>query len=44
MGVAEIICKDYNYSKLLVISGVGVRRYYAKLGYSKEGPYMSKKI
>lgn len=24
------------------ISGVGVRKYYAKLGYSLDGPYMSK--
>ena len=27
---------------MLVISGIGVREYYKKLGYSKDGVYMSK--
>lgn len=26
------------------ISGVGVRKYYAHLGYELDGPYMSKKL
>lgn len=26
------------------ISGVGVRKYYANLGYSLDGPYMSKML
>lgn len=26
------------------ISGVGVRKYYAKLGYYLDGPYMSKDL
>ncbi len=41
---AELICKENDYNKLLVISGVGVKGYYKKLGYKKEGIYMSKKI
>ena len=41
---AEEIAKTYHKKKVIVISGVGVREYYKKLGYKKEGPYMVKKI
>ncbi|MBI2136133.1 GNAT family N-acetyltransferase, partial [Candidatus Woesearchaeota archaeon] len=41
---AENIAKTYHKKKLVVISGVGVRKYYKKLGYWKEGVYMVKKI
>jgi elongator complex protein 3 len=41
---AEEICKENNYNKILVISGVGARKYYSKYKYNLEGPYMSKKI
>ncbi len=41
---AEEICKQNNKNKLLVISGIGVRGYYKKLGYKQDGPYVSKKI
>lgn len=41
---AERICKESGYGKAIVISGVGVRGYYRKLGYRKEGPYMVKKL
>ena len=41
---AEEISRDNGKNKLLVISGVGVKRYYLKLGYKKDGPYVSKKI
>lgn len=41
---AEKISKMYYKEKLVVISGVGVRGYYRKLGYRKEGPYMTKNI
>ncbi|MFH1916904.1 MAG: tRNA uridine(34) 5-carboxymethylaminomethyl modification radical SAM/GNAT enzyme Elp3 [Nanoarchaeota archaeon] len=41
---AEEIAKTYYKDKLVVISGIGVRDYYRKLGYRKEGPYMVKKI
>ncbi len=37
---AEDICKRHNKDKMVVISGVGVREYYRKIGYSQEGPYM----
>ena len=40
---AERIAKDEHRSrKLAVISGVGTRHYYRKLGYELEGPYMVK--
>ncbi len=41
---AEKIAKTYRKKKMIVISGVGVRGYYRKLGYNKEGPYMIKKL
>ncbi|CAD6579473.1 MAG: Elongator subunit [Cyphobasidiales sp. Tagirdzhanova-0007] len=45
MEEAERIAKNEHGSlKLAVISGVGVRNYYAKLGYHLEGPYMMKMI
>ncbi len=46
MQKAEEIAKKNNIKKLLVISGVGVREYYKKLGYrlDKEGIYMVKNL
>ena len=41
---AEEITKQNNLNKLAVISGVGVRGYYRKLGYRKIGTYMIKKL
>ena len=42
---AERITKEEEgLDKILVISGVGVREYYMKLGYVKDGPYVSKKL
>lgn len=41
---AEEISKENNKDKVLVISGVGVRGYYRKLGYQLDGPYMKKTI
>ena len=41
---AEEIGKEKDYSKISVISGIGVREYYRKHGYSLDGPYMSKKL
>lgn len=40
---AEKIAKKNGFKKIAVISGVGVRGYYKKLGYKKDGTYMSKK-
>jgi len=45
MGKAEEICRKNNRRKLIVISGVGVKDYYIKkLGYKKDGVYMSKAL
>ena len=45
MDEAEKISKeDFDARKLLVISAVGTREYYKKLGYSLDGPYMSKQL
>lgn len=45
MEEAERIAKEEHGSqKISVISGVGVRNYYAKLGYELDGPYMSKML
>ena len=41
---AEEIAKHNGKDKMVVISGVGVRQYYEKLGYHKEGPYMVKEL
>jgi elongator complex protein 3 len=39
---AEQIAKKHGRKKMIIISGVGVREYYRKLGYKKQGPYMVK--
>jgi elongator complex protein 3 len=44
MPKAEEITKNYGISKLKIISGVGVREYYKKLGYELEGTYMVKNL
>ena len=45
MDEAEKISKEnFDATKLLVISAVGTREYYKKLGYSLDGPYMSKQL
>lgn len=41
---AEKIARTYYKKKVVVISGIGVRDYYRKFGYKKEGPYMVKKV
>ena len=42
MDKAEKIAKDNDKNKMVVISGVGVRGYYYKIGYNLEGPYVVK--
>ncbi|MFT4312524.1 MAG: tRNA uridine(34) 5-carboxymethylaminomethyl modification radical SAM/GNAT enzyme Elp3 [Candidatus Woesearchaeota archaeon] len=42
MQKAEEICQEHNKKKVVVISGVGVREYYRKIGYEREGPFMVK--
>jgi elongator complex protein 3 len=40
----RIAINEHNSDKILVISGVGTRHYYRKLGYYLDGPYMSKML
>ena len=44
MTEAEKLTKKMKFNKVAVISGIGVREYYRKLGYDLEGTYMVKKI
>ena len=44
MKEAERIAKKEKCSEIKVISGVGVREYYRRLGYILKGPYMVKEI
>lgn len=45
MQEAEKIAKEeFDAKKLLVISAVGTRQYYQRLGYSLYGPYMAKEL
>lgn len=45
MEEAERIAREEHGSiKIAVISGVGTRNYYRKIGYELEGPYMCKKL
>ncbi|XP_039428847.1 elongator complex protein 3-like [Culex pipiens pallens] len=45
MEEAERIAREEHGSrKLAVISGVGTRNYYRKMGYELDGPYMSKEL
>jgi elongator complex protein 3 len=41
---AEQISRSIGMERILVISGIGVRDYYRKFGYSRRGPYMSKDL
>ncbi len=41
---AEELSLEAGFRKLAITSGVGVRGYYAKLGYSRDGPYMTKRL
>jgi len=40
----RIAAEEWDCRKILVISGVGVREYYRKLGYKNEGVYVSKTL
>ena len=44
MQQAEKIASKNGYQKMAVISGIGVRKYYHKLGYKLEGTYMAKNL
>jgi len=41
---ARIAKEEHGSKKIAVISGVGTRDYYRKLGYELDGPYMSKML
>ncbi len=40
----KIASKEFNLRKMAIISGIGVRGYYQKLGYKLEGEYMVKSL
>lgn len=40
----RITLKEHGNNKLAVISGVGTRNYYRKMGYELDGPYMTKML
>lgn len=45
MNDAETLAKErFDANRLLVISAVGTREYYKKLGYTMHGPYMAKSL
>jgi ELP3 family radical SAM enzyme/protein acetyltransferase len=44
MKEAEKITQENNLKKIAVISGIGVRNYYRKLGYKLEGTYLTKNL
>lgn len=44
MEKAQEIAIESGKNKMIVISGIGVREYYRKLGYVNDGPYVSKII
>jgi elongator complex protein 3 len=41
---AEELSADAGFRKLAVLSGIGARPYYRKLGFDNDGPYMSRRI
>ena len=41
---AEDLAVNKGYRKMAVMSGLGVREYYARFGYKREGPFMVKSI
>jgi len=45
MSEAErIAIEEHGSKKIAIISGVGTRNYYRKMGYELEGPYMTKRL
>lgn len=41
---AEDLAREKGLARVVVTAGVGVRPYYAKLGYARLGPYMAKDV
>lgn len=44
MARAEVVAKEAGFSKIAVISSIGTRDYYRKLGYNRVGLYMIKDL
>jgi len=44
MEAERIAVEEYDVRKMVIISAVGTRGYYAKFGYKLEGPYMVKEL
>ena len=44
MAKTNVTSTQFAAKKLLVISAVGTREYYQKLGYKIYGPYMAKEL
>ncbi|MEM0481676.1 MAG: tRNA uridine(34) 5-carboxymethylaminomethyl modification radical SAM/GNAT enzyme Elp3 [Nitrososphaerota archaeon] len=44
LGRAEEVAQEEGYRRVIVISGLGVKEYYARKGYERHGPYMAKTI
>jgi len=44
LNIANSVAQEYKAKKIAVISGIGVRKYYRKLGYRLDGEYMVKNI
>ena len=40
----KISAEDFDAKKLIVISGIGVRDWFYKLGYKSDGVYVSKQL
>jgi len=40
----RIATEEYDCRKMLVISALGTKQYYAKFGYARDGPYVSKTL
>jgi len=36
--------EEYDVKKMVILSALGVKRYYAKFGYRPDGPYVSKRV
>ena len=41
---AEEAARDNGFSRLAIMSGIGVRPYYRRQGYERAGPYMAKEL
>ncbi|MEA1904695.1 MAG: GNAT family N-acetyltransferase, partial [Candidatus Hadarchaeota archaeon] len=41
---AEEIALERGTKKMAILSGIGVRPYYRRFGYRREGPYMVKEL